>query len=329
MKIHLPKGANRTQKEQTEWTKTALELSKVFHAKTPPEFPDVALNLDALHSLRAEDRKSPYITPMWQEHMDQLMAVAVRDPEICLRDPVLQYAFNLSACGVYARQQIPYLEERYSKSALETLLKEGAFPGQVIVDQRYGTSETRVNHLTHLTAAARALDADLAKISPVVEFGGGYGGMAHLLRTINPKCTHIIVDLPEMVIFQSYTLGRLFGPDALHVISAQTPHVQDGKINFVSIEHLDQVEKLIPTPEIFIATWSLSEANFATNLLIQKKLKFFQARRILFGYRRYAIPNPRQPESRPLELPEDYEIAFHGPCFFALQNEQYYLFAKK
>jgi hypothetical protein len=288
----------------------------------------VAMDLDKIDKLKPQGGASDYITPMWQEHTDQLMSVIIKDPGACLRDPVLQYAFNLSACGVYAYQEIPYLEERYPRDELKRLLKEGAFPGQTIFNPQYETSETRVNHLTHLTAAAKAFGDYLSVLSPVVEFGGGYGGMAHLIRALNPSCTHIIIDLPEMIVFQAYTLGRLFGPDALNFVTPDTPKVREGCINFISIEHLESVAEHIDKPDLFIATWSLSEANSLTNALIQGRLKFLGARRILFGYRRYQTPNPRQPESKPLDLPDTYDTVFHGPCFFALENEMYYQFAK-
>ncbi|MEQ8733914.1 MAG: hypothetical protein RIC29_03255 [Rhodospirillaceae bacterium] len=329
MKIYIPRGSHRTETQQAEWIRSTLEISDNFHSSNTPAFNDVNIDLDLIKDLKKTSNTLEYITPMWQEHVDRLMEVIENNPEKCLRDPLLQYAFNLSACGIYARQQIPYLEERYNKSELARLLKEGSFPGQLITDPNYESSETRINHLTHLTAFSSVNELELENFKICLEFGGGYGSMAHLIRQINPSYTHVIIDIPEMIVFQAYTLGRLFGPQTLNFVTPSNSSVQENLINFVSINHAQELGNFIATPNLFIATWSLSEANAVTNDLIQKQLAFYQAEHILFGYRRYKTPNPAQPNSKAITVPSNYSETFHGPCFYAIENEQYYQFLRR
>ena len=64
----------------------------------------------------------------------------------------------------------------------------------------------------------------------------------------------------------------------------------------------------IPNGNLFIATWSLSEANKFTQYFILKEMKLFNSSNIIYGYRKYETVNPRQPCSQALDIFDKYSI---------------------
>jgi putative sugar O-methyltransferase len=57
------------------------------------------------------------------------------------------------------------------------------------------------------------LDRYLAGVETVVDIGGGYGGLARLIKLAHPEVKLVLFDLPEINTIQTYFLGNAF-PDA-------------------------------------------------------------------------------------------------------------------
>lgn len=82
---------------------------------------------------------------------------------------------------------------------------------------------------------------DIEKTDKIIEFGAGYGCMAKLINNLGFNGKYVIFDIPEFLALQKYYLRST-----------------DTKGNF---DFIDQIEKLEDSnPDIFIATWSLSES---------------------------------------------------------------------
>jgi hypothetical protein len=156
--------------------------------------------------------------------------------------------------------------------------------------------------------------------------GGGYGGMTSLLKKINENLTILVIDVPVMITLQTYLIKHEHGLESFNIITKDKLEIQRGKINYIPISLVNTMSKF--NADLFIATWSLSEANQYTQDEIADK-DFFDAKYILYGYRFYDEINPRQPNSKPLPKFFNYDVKFHGPCFWSLKNEQYYLFANR
>lgn len=327
MKLYLPKGSNMTEAEKKEWINNVKSLTASFHNKKVPV--NYALDIDAYMRMRQKSNYKRFITEMWQENYDWAEKLCLECNPDFLQDDLLRYAFFLTAGGKWQKIQLPYLESKWDREKLKTLLREDHMLQPDITSAEYQTSETMINHLTHLTVFQEKMGVKIDSLKTIVEFGGGYGGMCRLFRRISGSNTHIIIDLPIFIIIQAYYLKNIFGNTQVNLIVNEDNDIEPGKINLVEIsgeKHLDAISTL--APDLFLATWSLSEANEYT----QKKIygrKYFDAKHILAGYRHYESPNPRQPCSDSIKLTPDYEIVYEGNTFFALAHEQNYLFARK
>lgn len=99
------------------------------------------------------------------------------------------------------------------------------------------------------------------KIDCVIEWGGGYGDMAVIIKTIHPNIHYVIVDLPPAI-----RLQRLYIPERIDVAYAESPLRHD-----------------LPDCELFISTYGLSESGLdAQNYVVQKQ--YFHARHLLLAY---------------------------------------------
>ena len=318
---HLsPQGFTLTEKEISDWREKVSKYSLAFNGlKKKADF-----DLSLLKRLKDEGSYEPYITPMWKKHLDQIEELIVKKDIAILDNSLVRYAIYLTIVSVWANKQIPYLEKRFSPGVLSSLLKESATLHQTIIDQKYKTSESRVNHLTHLSCFEDHTDLNISDMTTVVEFGGGYGGMTALLKAFNENMTIVVIDIPVMITLQSFYLSGALGKNSFCILTDGNLGIQTGKINYLPVTLLSKVQNL--NADLFIATWSLSEANKYTQNTIES-VNFFNADHILFGYRFYLEKNPKQPFSEPLPKMFDYNIKFHGPTFWSLNSEQYYLFA--
>ena len=107
------------------------------------------------------------------------------------------------------------------------------------------SSGNRVHHAYHIREFERTTGIAVESLDCVFEFGGGYGGMAHLLRRLGFRGRHIILDLPIFSALQRFYLATVMPQEAHHV---------------VCVDKASKVESLLTgTRRLMIATWSLSE----------------------------------------------------------------------
>lgn len=117
------------------------------------------------------------------------------------------------------------------------------------------TSPTAVHHAYHLERFARTTSTDPYAFADIVEWGGGYGGLARLLRrgSRHPP-RHVVVDLPAALVLQWVWLGTVLGDDAVTVLEpgGEPPA---GKIVLATAAAVPS----LPMPDLFVSTWGLSE----------------------------------------------------------------------
>ncbi len=328
MKLYIPKGANMSETEKAEWIETVEKLTSAFHEKEIPI--KCPMEIKKYQIMKKKSNYKKFITEMWQGHYDHAEKMCLENRNDFLKDDLLRYAFFLSAGGLWQKIQLPYLESKWDTQKLECLLKEDHFFHPYITDAKYFSSETMINHLTHLTLFQDKLKVDINKFKTIIEFGGGYGGMARLFRRICGNfCTHIIIDLPIFIIIQAYYLKNIFGDDQINLIINGSDNIKTGKINLIEISKYDKL-RIVSNwmPDLFVATWSLSEANNYTQEYISS-MGYFDSKYILNGYRHYEEQNIRIPCSDSMKIPSKYKIVHQGSAFYAFAQEQYYLFACK
>lgn len=315
-----PKGSSLSDEDVSRREKLIRELSAGFNVnKKRANF-----NIDLLNRLGRSANCAGYITPMWAEHLDRIENLVRSQDRTILSDKLVRYAIYLSLAGEWSETQLPFLEKSLSPSLLSDYLIESSALDHTIIHPIYKTSESRVNHLTHLMYFQEKVNTKISDMKYIVEFGGGYGGMTVLLRKLAPNATIVVIDVPAMITLQEYYVSQIVGHGVVNVVESVSHTIKEGHINYVPISFSEQLSRHFDA-DLFVATWSLSEANDRTVDLIES-VQFFGARHILYGYRYFSEFNHRQPLSRPTPTMLDRDIAFHGPTFWCLDQEQYYLF---
>ena len=315
-----------TEDEKREWLLRVEELTVHFNSNPSPiTYP---FEIGGYFRMKEESNYPKFITEMWQENYDRIEKLFLENCENLLEDDLIRFAFFLSAGGIWQKIQLPYLESRWEDKTLRSLLIEDTVLNPTITSSEYQSSETLINHLTHLTEFEEKAKVELSSFERIVEFGGGYGSMCRLFKRICRNISYVIIDLPALLYIQAYYLMNLFGDQQVNIVYG-SDHAQEGKINLIDISNVSALESLLKWDvDLFVATWSLSEANEYTQQYIYDK-RYFNSKYMLLGYRHYEIPNPRQPCSDSIQLTPNYEILYQGSTFFALEEEQYYIFARK
>lgn len=133
------------------------------------------------------------------------------------------------------------------------------------------TSGNLIHQAYHLLQWEKATGKRVKDLERIVEFGGGYGAMAKLIRRSGFTGEYIIFDTPEFSLLQEYYLSNV-GIDDVHCISS---------------DHAWSVAWKRPA-DLFIALWSLSETDDATQERIFTRIN---ARSVLVsGLRPHAEP---------------------------------------
>jgi hypothetical protein len=325
MKINIPPNVTLSPAEIEQWKAEVSKMTEDFWRNAPA--PKADFEIELYRQVKGSTDITPFITPMWWEHYEHAEEqFLLKNPEL-LQDNLMQYAIFLSMGGVLQRKQMPFLESVRPEEELRRLLAEDPWLKPNITHAGYQSSENLINHLTHLVSFEEKTGCQIKNLGRIVEFGGGYGGFARLCRRMSPGSTHIIIDLPVFLCIQAYFLKNVFGPEAVHILTDANARIEPGKINLVAIgsDHVDQIAS--EHNDLFVATWSLSEANQHTQDYVFSR-DYFRARHLLFGYRHYEHINPRQPCSDSLRETANYSVVYRGEAFWSPLNHYFFCKAK-
>jgi hypothetical protein len=115
------------------------------------------------------------------------------------------------------------------------------------------TSGLAIHHAYHLQQFEISTRANVARFKRVFEFGGGFGHMCRLIHELGFRGEYIIFDLPEFSALQRFYLGE-------HNVPLANANNRRKAVQCVS--ELETACDLMRSArsDIFIATWSLSEA---------------------------------------------------------------------
>lgn len=101
---------------------------------------------------------------------------------------------------------------------------------------------------------------------------------------------------------------------------------ETGMVNLIPVSYSRTLQSLgSMSPDLLIATWSLSEGSRESQLAVIKDA-FFGAKQILFGH--YAHANTLIPETDKMTFP-GYETEYNGPCFFSRDEVERYHFLRQ
>ena len=313
-KINVNAGYNFTQDALHEWVIKVSDYSRRFNSNSP-----VVSNPFDLNALFALEKISPIqnTTVMWNEHRAKIREQMTEQSRAILLDPLVRYAVYLTSGGSWAEPQLEFLESQLTKQQLKILLEERRTLDHTIIDSYYETSETKINFLTHMFSffeTVTSLERLRGECKLIVEFGGGYGGTTEILRKLFPDATLIVIDLPEMLVLQSAYLG------SYAKCFSDFEGIKPREINLITFQGFLNLPLFLP-PDLFVATWSLSEADDETCLRVDKSV-ISLAKHVIYGFRFREEKNLRMPNSNPRDWMLQ-NARFYDHCFFSKGAHKY------
>ena len=178
----------------------------------------------------------------------------------------------------YQKNKLLLIESCFQKEYVKRMLRESLIGLPIISNLKYLSSENTINQAFHLSSYYNVTNKNFVDSQRIVEWGGGYGCLARMVKQINPKCTYIIMDLPELSVLQYVYLSSIFGQNEVNFITKNL-EIEEGKINLISSDYFMSLDKEIKT-DTFISNWALTESGKDYQNYVLGK-KFFSAENIL------------------------------------------------
>ena len=178
----------------------------------------------------------------------------------------------------YQKNKLLLIESCFQKEYVKRMLRESFIGFPIISNLKYLSSENTIHQAFHLSSYYNFTNKNLIDSQRIVEWGGGYGCLARIVKKINTKCTYIIMDLPELSVLQYVYLSSIFGQNEVNFITKNL-EIEEGKINLISSDYFMSLDKEIKT-DTFISNWALTESGKDYQNYVLGK-KFFSAENIL------------------------------------------------
>lgn len=223
-----------------------------------------------------------HIIPMWKDFLSKIEKAFLPYPPFnFLKDPVVGHTMFVDSGGNWFKQEISFLEKKQTKNNLNALLQEDFVGGPDRIYPKHLTSHNSVHHLYHLLRFSEKTNCDLASMTDIIEWGGGYGNLVKILHRLQGgTATYTIIDLPLFSCLQWLYLSTILGTDQTHILKNPHDTIMRGKINLVPLCFL---ENLNIKGDLFISSWALSESSrYSQDYVVQHD--WFEAKHILIAY---------------------------------------------
>lgn len=223
--------------------------------------------------------ESAWTLPFWRDINQKLReAWDPHPPPDFLNHPLVRGTMVVNAGGPWLEAQKEYLADKLPNQVLEHILPEPKFGDLEIMWPEYGATHSTVHALYHLMQFQQATKGSS---NNVIEWGGGYGNLARLWTTINPNATYTIIDTALFCAVQKLYLG-VTHDFPLKLITKPDMEIELGAINIVPVALAGHME--FDAPDVFVATWSLSESNRQSQDFVAGERDWFRANRLLLAY---------------------------------------------
>jgi hypothetical protein len=211
------------------------------------------------------------------------------DPARFLRWPPVRTTM-VSRTHATAAHELAHLRARHDwRSRWRPALRETTLGGPRPLPRHPWTSAALIRHAYHVCRFEEATGRSLARMALIVEFGGGYGRLCHLLHDLGFSGTYVIFDLPEVAALQRFYL-RHVGIPVWSPGDAGEPAA-----GLISVVDLAQLRALLGTrpagDAAFVAVGSLSESPLALRDAVLSEVASFDAFLYLYAAREGAIDN--------------------------------------
>jgi len=214
----------------------------------------------------------------WTTNIDRLsVEVRTNDPRHFLRWKVVRETMFLSSVHGAELKFLKRAEWPFYRNAITEVPI-----GNPIRTPDMRTSANRIHQAYHIARFFDHRKNRIEDLKCIMEFGGGYGCMCHLLCSMGFKGEYVLYDLPHFSQLQKYYLTSTGLTVRSSADGARTSNPSIWCVS--SFQELDVVLERIglTDPSLFIATWSLSEAPVAVRNLVSKRIGGFSS--FLIGY---------------------------------------------
>ena len=200
----------------------------------------------------------------WLTNTDRLcQKILTSDPDDFLNWDMISRTMVVGNAD-FVRDELDFLKNLPDwKERWENALEESPVGHPTYYDDFPSNSGNLIHQAYHLAQCEKTTGVDISRADFVFEFGGGYGSLCRLVHRLGFKGRYIIFDLPPFSALQIFFL-KMNGISAIssNSSSAYTGKVSSGVICVSEIEHLESIlaDHASTRNDVFIATWSLSEA---------------------------------------------------------------------
>lgn len=261
----------------------AREPKKVIEEGFTQERPSPTENeQERIDDFRNEIRALPSITESekmtetekkWIDRQKKLREnVLIKDPRNFFSWEEIKY----SMLGQYVPHELDFLKKSTDWNTWKSALSEPEFCERNISwDMPFTSRATVMGNAYKLAQLVVTHKINLAEINTIFEFGGGYGSISRLCYRLGFKGTYVIFDLPEFSALQKYFLSSSDLP--LNITHTPSEKSENTVVLLSQIKQLEEQLKKTP-PDIFIATWSLSESPLSLRKIITgliKNIKYY------------------------------------------------------
>jgi hypothetical protein len=212
----------------------------------------------------------------WADNNLRLKYLVLNDnPEFFLQWDVVARTMVVGNAE-YIQTELDYILKMPGIERWKTALVENIIGNPTMYPNYPISSGNLIHHAYHCALFESTTSESVNKYDLILEFGGGYGGMARLVNNLGFRGKYIIFDFPEFSALQKYFLKSL-GIEILEKIDLYSE-----KSGVILVSDIDELHNLISTVNsntkaMFIATWSISETPIAFRKKILPLLNNFEA----------------------------------------------------
>jgi hypothetical protein len=242
-----------------------------------------AAALGEVHGRLEPHREPRFVQGSWDRFETEIASFLLPSaPFDFQRSTTLRDTMVMVTGGRAFRTELETCRRVWDDTELASLAEEDLAGDPVLHADDPPTSHTRIHHLHTLARHRLARGPGPESASVTIEWGGGFGGLARVLRRLGPPdSTIVLIDLPLLTSLQWAYLGTTLGADDVHLVD-NGGHIERGRVNLVPNGLLDRIDV---EPDTFISTWALGESEPAAQDEVRERGWFDAANLIIADQR--------------------------------------------
>jgi hypothetical protein len=223
------------------------------------------------------------VTPVWCAFNADIEAVMLPTPRVdFLRYRPIKGTMFAERPGSQIKHEMRVLSAFSSQlpCTLGELLREDYVGVPWLCEPQLMASSMTIQHAYHLVKYAMETHCGLTDASMILEWGGGYGGFARIVRRLRPSITYVLVDTDVALAMQWLYLSSILGPEVVHLIRHEDDARAAGAVNLLPFRRLDLVDG---KADLFVSTFALSESPSSVQTDVANR-SWFGAKHLLLAY---------------------------------------------